>query len=227
MFSSFSLIFLVRNPVRRTQCKYKRLKITSFTACIAKYRALAPEKCRSTRHFTALKCGITSILMTSRQRMMMQVAVHAYIFLLVKGKSQDSTLMAKEIIDSKGAVIPSLLAHSSTDINTLGAELLAHFIRVQEDADLFEMLETCIPRLYASYSPLYTLCLPYTVIGDVMCKCEKKFSEKKFIAIRDTPRCHPGFLSKPYLTLVYIPRCNAHTCTWHDFRSGLNYPGLL
>jgi len=70
-----------------------------------------------------------------------QIAVHAYIALLAQGRPQDSNLMAKELLEGRQAVVPSLLAHPSPDAQTLALELLAHFVRTQQDADFFPPLE--------------------------------------------------------------------------------------
>lgn len=94
----------------------------------------------------------------------MQVGVHALIYLLAKGKTEDSSLYAKEVISGDSAVVARLLddvrssSGTTEPLPTLGLELLVHFIHAQADGDFFQHIEDLIPRVYALVS------LPSTIM---------------------------------------------------------------
>lgn len=95
-----------------------------------------------------------------------KLAVRAYMHLLETLNDEDSSLFAKELVVqpvdmSKGAfmdkvqlhlnsVVGVLLRHNHVEIRTLGANLLATFIKVQLDLDYVEQIEAFVPMVCAN-----------------------------------------------------------------------------
>ncbi|GMH37323.1 hypothetical protein BSKO_05196 [Bryopsis sp. KO-2023] len=73
-----------------------------------------------------------------------KIAVHAYAYLLAR---DNVNFYALELIKRQDCVIRTLLEHRSIHLRILGAELLAHFVRQQNDSDNLVAVESFVPIL--------------------------------------------------------------------------------
>lgn len=76
-----------------------------------------------------------------------KIAVHAYVYLLARSEASDVVLYAEELVRKKDSVIEILLKNRNIHVNTLGAELLAHFLKRQTESESLSKLESMVPLL--------------------------------------------------------------------------------
>eukprot|EP00210_Caulerpa_lentillifera_P006064 g5794.t1 len=76
-----------------------------------------------------------------------KIAVHAYVYLLALSEPRDVVLYAEELIRKEDSVIEILLKNKNLHVNTLGAELLAHFLKRQTESESLRRLESMVPLI--------------------------------------------------------------------------------